>query len=80
MYHFFHLHQDKFLQYYHRRLNVESTFSMIKRKFGERLRSKSETAQVNEILCKVLYHNISCVIHAMYELGINANFLRPIAD
>ena len=76
MYHFFHLHQDKFLQYYHRRSNIESPFSMIKRKFGERLRSKTETAQVNEILCKVLCHNICCVIHAMYELGIDVKFLK----
>ena len=30
---------------------------MIKGKFGERLRSKSHTAQVNEVLCKVLAHN-----------------------
>jgi hypothetical protein len=28
---------------------------MIKAKFGERLRSKTQTAQVNEALCKVLY-------------------------
>jgi transposase len=62
MYHFFHLHNDRFMEYYHRRSNVESTFSMIKRKFGERLRSKTETAQVSEILCKVLCHNICCVI------------------
>lgn len=75
MYHYFHLHQEKFLQYYHRRSNVETTFSMIKRKFGERLRSKGETAQINEVLCKVLCHNICCVIHAMYELGIDPQFV-----
>lgn len=76
MYHFFHLHQERFMEYYHRRSNVESTFSMIKRKFGERLRSKTETAQVNEILCKVLCHNICCVIHAMYELGVETHFRK----
>ena len=76
MYYFFHLHQDKFMQYYHKRSNVETTFSMIKGKFGERLRSKTQTAQVNEILCKILCHNICCVIHAMYELGIEPNFYR----
>ena len=66
------------MNYYHRRSNVESTFSMIKRKFGERLRSKSDTAQRNEVLCKVLCHNICCVIHAMYELGLDADFRRVI--
>lgn len=75
MYHMFHLHSEKFARYYYKRSNVESTFSMIKRKFGERLRSKSETAQINEVLCKVLCHNICCVIHAMYELGIETRFL-----
>jgi hypothetical protein len=35
MYHFFHLERDTFLSHYHKRSNVESTFSMIKRKFGD---------------------------------------------
>jgi transposase len=76
MYHMFHLHSDKFAQNYHKRSNVESTFSMIKRKFGERLRSKSDTAQTNEVLCKILCHNICCIIHAIYELGIETDFQR----
>jgi len=38
---------------------------------------KTETAQVNELLSKVLCHNICCMIHAMYELGIDAKFIRP---
>ena len=80
MYHYFHLHQDKFMENYHKRSNVESTFSMIKRKFGERLRSKTETAQVNEILCKVLCHNICCVIHAMCELGVDPHFVTNYAS
>lgn len=79
MYHMFHLHSDKFARYYHKRSNVEATFSMIKRKFGERLRSKSDTAQRNEVLCKVLCHNICCVIHAMYELGLDADYRRYVA-
>jgi hypothetical protein len=47
---------------------------MIKSKFGERLRSKTEMAQVNEALCKVLAHNICCVVQSIHELGIEANF------
>ena len=47
---------------------------MLKAKFGDALRSKSHTAQVNELLCKVLCHNICCVIQSMYELGIEAQF------
>lgn len=42
--------------------------------FSAAIRSKGEDAQVNELLCKVLCHNICCVIQSMYELGIKANF------
>jgi len=68
------LNQDKFLEHYHQRSNVETTFSMIKAKFGGALRNKTRTAQINEALCKVLSHNICCVIHAMYELGVETDF------
>jgi transposase len=34
--------RDDFLSHYHRRSNVETTFHMIKAKFGSRIRSKSE--------------------------------------
>ena len=70
MYHFFAFRRDEFLTHYHQRSNVESTFSMIKRKFGDSLRSKTDTAMKNEALCKVLAHNLCCVISAWYELGI----------
>jgi transposase len=62
------------MQKYHLRSNVEATFSMIKRKFGERLRSKTHTAQTNEVLCKILAHNLCCVIQSIYELKIDVNF------
>jgi transposase len=66
--------QDEFLAHYHKRSNVESTFSAIKRKFGGAVRSKRFTAQVNEILCKILCHNLSVLVHAMHELGIDPPF------
>jgi hypothetical protein len=47
---------------------------MIKAMFGSRIRSKSEVAQVNEILCKILCHNLCCLVSAFYELGIEATF------
>jgi hypothetical protein len=53
---------------------------MIKAKFGERLRSKTETAQTNEALCKVLCHNPCCVIQSIYELGIEAAFKSELAS
>jgi hypothetical protein len=49
-------------------------FSMIKAKFGGRLRCKTETAQINEALCKVLCHNLCVVIQSMYEFGVEPQF------
>jgi transposase len=54
MYHFYSLNRAEFLQHYHKRSNIETTFHMIKAKFGQRLRSRTLTAQINEALCKVL--------------------------
>jgi hypothetical protein len=47
---------------------------MIKAKFGGNLRSKTFTAQANEALCKVLAHNLCCLIQSAYELGTEATF------
>jgi len=74
MYHYFQFKRDEFLQHYHKRSNVESTFSMMKRKFGDGLRSKTDVAMTNETLCKVLCHNLVVLIHEMYELGIDPVF------
>jgi transposase len=74
MFFYYNYKRDEFMAHYHKRSNVETTFSIIKRKFGERLRSKHETAQVNEVLCKILCHNLCCLVHAMYELGVGVDF------
>jgi len=70
MFHFFQFKRDEFLAHYHRRSNVETTVSMVKSKFGDAVRSKTEVAAKNEVLAKVLCHNICCLISAMYELKI----------
>jgi hypothetical protein len=74
MYHLFCLNREEYLKHYHLRSNIESTFSMVKAKFGDHLRSKADTAMINEALCKILCHNICCLIQAMYELGIKPAF------
>lgn len=74
MYHYFQFNRSEFLDHYHKRSNVESTMSMIKAKFRDHVRSKTDIAMKNEVLCKVLCHNICCLIHAMYELGIDPIF------
>ena len=70
MFHYFQFNREDFLAHYHQRSNVESTVMMVKTKFGDAVRSKSEVAARNEVLCKILGHNICCVISAMYELNI----------
>lgn len=70
VFHYFSLHKEEFLKIYHRRSNVEALFSALKAKFGERLRSKLWQAQVNELLCKCICHNLCCLIKAMFEFGI----------
>lgn len=52
---------------------------MIKAKFGDMLRSKTERAQINEALCKVLCHNLCCLINAMYELNLKPKFYAEVA-
>ena len=79
MFHYYSYNQEYFMRRYHRRSNVETAFSMIKGKFGDRLRSKTRTAQVNEALCKVLAHNLCCLIQSMYELGIEPTFWEEAA-
>jgi transposase len=74
MYHFYSYNQEAFMQNYHKRSNVESTFHMIKSKFGNTLRSRTKTAQINEALCKVLCHNICCLIQSMFELNLKPKF------
>jgi hypothetical protein len=73
-FHYYECNRDEFMRHYHKRSNVETTFSMIKAKFGERVRSKGSAAQVNEVLCKVLAHNICCLIASIYELGVMPEF------
>ncbi len=71
LYAYFTLNEGAFNAHYHRRSNVETTFSMVKGKFGDSVRAKSEVGQVNEILLKCLCHNICVLIHAMHELEVS---------
>jgi len=66
--------REYFLKHYHKRSNVETVFSMMKRKFGNHLYSKSDIGQYNEILCKALAHNICVLIQEYYENTIKLGF------
>ncbi len=70
MFYYYQLHREKFLQRYHQRSNVESTFSMLKRKFENNLMLRKEVGQINEALAKVLCHNICVLIQEVHESGL----------
>lgn len=80
MFHYFQYRKDEFLAHYHKRSNVESTFSAIKRKFGDSVRSKTDTAMTNEVLAKILCHNLCCLIQEQCELGIDPVFWPEKGD
>ena len=73
-YHYYHLQREEFLEHYHKRSNVETVFHMIKSKFGAAVKAKMPTAQTNEVLVKILCHNICVLIQSMFELGIVPDF------
>ena len=78
-FHYFQLHREEYLAHYHKRSNVESTFSMIKRKFGGEVRSKTDAAMVNEVLCKLVAHNLCVLVQEQHELGIESVFWKEEA-
>jgi transposase len=74
MFLYYQFNREEFMAHYHKRSNAESVFSMVKAKFRDHVRSKTDTAMKNEVLCKFLAHNICCLISAMYELNIEPEF------
>jgi transposase len=82
LFHFYSFNRETFLKHYHQRSNAESTFSMLKAKFRDHVRSKTDVAMKNEVLCKFLCRNIVIVHQSQVELGIEPVFWgeRPVED
>ena len=76
MFLYYQYRREDFLKHYHQRSNVESTYSAIKRKFGDHVRARSDTAMKNEVLCKLICFNLTRVILSQCELGIEAEFWK----
>jgi transposase len=74
LWHFYEFNRSEFLSHYNKRSNAESVFSAVKRKFGANVRSKLPVAQQNEVLCKFVAHNLACLVHSIFELGIEPKF------
>lgn len=76
MYRYFRDNNEEYMRRYHKRSNIESSFSMIKRKFGNNIRCKKQISQENEILAKVLAHNICVLVQEMFLNNIDVDFKR----
>jgi transposase len=74
MHAYYSFRREEFLQHYHLRSNAESTFAMLKAKFRDHVRSKTDVAMKNEVLAKFLAHNLCVLIQSQCELGIEPVF------
>jgi len=70
----FKMNYDDFMEHYHKRSNVETTFACMKQLIGETVRSKNRVAQENELLCKVIAYNIIVVVKMMAKYEIKPEF------
>ena len=64
------LNEVAFKAHYHKRSNVETTFSMVKGKFGDSILAKSDTGQVNEVLLKFLCQTCACLSRRCTSWGL----------
>jgi len=71
---YFKNYPQEYFEHYHRRSNVETCFSMIKQKFGKDVMSKNFQSQTNEVLLKILCHNICCLISEYHENNIESYY------
>ena len=78
MYHYYALNREDFLSHYHLRSNSESVFSMVKAKFGDAVRSKCDVGMANEVLAKILCHNICVLVQSIHELNLTPDFCAQL--
>jgi len=77
MFLFFTYHREEFDEHYRDRVQVEIAYASIKQKIAETIMSRNFDAQVNELLCKLIVHNITMLIQTMFAIGKLPDFLRP---
>lgn len=80
MYDLFEKNKELFMKKYHLRSNAESGFFMIKSRFGDLTYMKDETGAKNDVLVKVLSHNICVLIQEIFLLGIEFDFSQIFKD
>lgn len=76
MYNFFKQNNELFMKKYHLRSNAETGFYMIKQKFGDLTCMRNEVGSINDVLCKILCHNICVLVQEIFILNIDFNFAQ----
>jgi transposase len=66
--------REDFLKHYHQRSNIETTFMMVKSKFGDFVRSELDTSIQNEVLAKFVCHNLAVVDRSHVVMGLEPVF------
>ncbi len=78
MYDFFKKNEDEFNRRYHQRSNVETTFFMLKTRFGSNLSTKNFEANIVEMKMKVLCHNLCVLVQEAFENGVNLDIMECV--
>ena len=74
IYNYFKNNGEEFMSHYHLRSNAESGFFMLKQRFSDSVMFKDPISQTNEILCKILCHNLCVLAQELYLSNIEINF------
>ena len=64
------------MKHYHARSNAESGFFMLKQRFGDYVYTKNDLSQSNEILAKILCHNLCVLIQEIFLSDVKVDFLN----
>lgn len=70
---------ETFREKYRDRPLIEAGISVLKRNFVEAVRGHTYRTRVNEVLYKVLCHNIDVLVHAAIEFGFDVDGLLEAA-
>jgi len=76
MYKFFKNNNEEFMKKYHLRSNAESGMRMIKARFGDLTAMKDDAGAINDVLSKVLCHNLCVLCQEFFFLGVDLDFAQ----
>lgn len=76
MFKFFTINNELFMKKYHLRSNAESGMFMIKSRFGDLTSMRNETGCKNDVLCKILCHNLCVLVQELFNLNVEIDFAQ----